>query len=308
MQSSVVTQTLRQGWTWHQRFLELFDRWSEDGFEFVRRDLPKIAGILLLAIVLITILRVVTRRLGEYSRRNTLPGGVRAQQLRTLSGVLYSVGVFVIVFLAALQILPVVGINIGPLLASAGIAGLAIGFGAQTLVKDVITGFFILIENQYDIGDTIKVADRTGVVEAMSLRSTVLRDSDGSLHTIPNSAITVVTNFTRDWTQIAMKVSVSYSEPSDKVIALLKDIGNELRENPQFKEAIVAQPEVPGIERVSGEEVEYLLLVKTEPGEQHAVSRELRRRIKECFEKNGIRPGGPSRVYVAETAVPKTGS
>lgn len=282
------------------RVWNLWDVWSDDLFEFVRRDLPKILAVLLIAFVLTRILKLITRRLSHLSKSGSLPSGVRTQQIRTLSGILYSSGVFVIALLAAMQILPLFGINMGPLLASAGVAGLAIGFGAQTLVKDVVTGFFILVENQYEVGDTIRIADKTGVVELMSLRRTILRDADGSIHTIPNSSIAVVTNFTRDWTQITMHVSVAYSEPSDKIVRLLNEVGTELQEDPAFKDAIVGKPEVPGIEKVSGQEVDYLLLVKTTPGRQYAVSRELRRRIKECFQKNQVQPGGPSQVYVLD--------
>src|SRR5207244_12006129 len=114
------------------------------------------------------------------------------------------VGMFVIIFVACLEILSLLGINLGPLLASAGIAGLAIGFGAQTLVKDVINGFFILLENQYDIGDNIRVAGVKGTVEAMNMRSTVLRDEDGTVHIIPNSEINIVSNATRDWSQLTL--------------------------------------------------------------------------------------------------------
>ena len=117
---------------------------------------------------------------------------------------IYSVGVFIIMFVAALQILPLLGINMGPLLASAGIAGVAVGFGAQTLVHDFINGFFILVENQYDIGDTIKIAGVQGTVEAMTLRRTVLRDGDGTVHNVPSSEIKVVSNLTRDWTQLSI--------------------------------------------------------------------------------------------------------
>lgn len=284
----------------HTRFLRLWDQWSDDAFEFVRHDVPKIIAVLLLAFVLTRILKVITRRLSHLSKKGSLPSGVRAQQIRTLSGVLYGVGVFVIAFLAAMQILPLVGINMGPLLASAGVAGLAIGFGAQTLVKDVVTGFFILVENQYEVGDTIKIADRTGVVELMSLRRTILRDGDGSLHIVPNSSIAVVTNFTRDWTQVQMHVSVAYSEASDKITKLLQDIGTDLQRDPAFKDAIVGSPEVPGIEKISGQEVDYLMLVKTKPGQQYGVSRELRRRIKEAFQKNNIQPGGAAQLYVLD--------
>ncbi len=207
-------------------------------------------------------------------------------------------------FLAALQVLPLLGINMGPLLASAGIAGLAVGFGAQTLVRDFINGFFILVENQYDIGDTIKIAAVQGAVEQMTLRRTVLRDDNGSVHTVPNGQITIVTNLTRDWTQLPMHVSVAYGADTDQVIKLLKEVGEEVANDPHFAEMIVATPQVPGIERVSGNEVDYLLLVKTRPGSQYAVSRELRRRIKACFEKNHIEPGNPNRVYVVEAPKP----
>jgi moderate conductance mechanosensitive channel len=296
---------VQAGWSGHQRLLKLFDQWSDDTFEFVRHDLPKIVAVLFIAFVLTRVLKLITRRLSHLSKTGSLPSGMRAQQIRTLSGVLYGVGVFIVAFLAAMQILPLIGINMGPLLASAGVAGLAIGFGAQTLVKDVVTGFFILVENQYEVGDTIKIADRTGVVELMSLRRTILRDGDGSLHIVPNSSITVVTNFTRDWTMVAMHVSVAYTESSDMVTKLLNQIGTEMVEDPAFKDAIVGKPEVPGIEKISAQEVDYLMLVKTKPGQQYAISRELRRRIKETFQKNNVQPGGQSQVFVLDKAPAK---
>ncbi|HEY3929118.1 MAG TPA: mechanosensitive ion channel family protein [Candidatus Koribacter sp.] len=284
----------------HKHLVGLFDQWSDDTFDFVRHDVPKILTVIIIALILIRILRLITRRLSHISKTGQLPSGVRAQQIRTLSGVVYSVGVFVILFLTIMSVLDTVNINIKPLLASAGIVGLAIGFGAQTLVHDVVTGFFILVENQFEIGDTVKLVDRTGVVEVMSLRRTVLRDSDGSLHVIPNSSITVVTNYTRDWTQIAMHVSVAYNEPSEKVTKLLNEVGTELQNDPAYGPSIVGKPEVPGIEKISAQEVDYLMLVKTTPGQQYVVSRELRRRIKECFQRNQVQPGGPSQVYVLD--------
>jgi len=215
--------------------------------------------------------------------------------------VITSVSVFVILFVATLEVLSLLGLNLGPLLASAGIAGLAIGFGAQTLVHDFINGFFILLENQYDLGDVVKIAGVKGSVEEMSLRRTVLRDDDGTLHTVPNSQITIVSNATRDWSQVALRVVVAYSESSDKVVGLLKEVGEEVRHDPAFADDIVADIQVPGIDRVGNGEAEYLLLVKTRPNKQYAVSRELRRRIKECFQKNNVQTAGPGRVYVLES-------
>ena len=280
---------------------ELADRWRVDALNFLRVGVPKILFILIVTFVLIRLLKAVTRRLHAFGDTKALPSGVRAQQLRTLSGVLYSAGVFVLVFVALLDILDKLGINMAPLLASAGIAGLAIGFGAQTLVHDVINGFFILMENQYEVGDVVRVGGVTGTVERMTLRATVLRDDQGALATVPNSKIDIVSNLTRDWAQVALHVSVAYTENTDKVIEVLKEVGVDLRNDPSFAELLVSDPQVPGIERVSGNEVDYVMLVKTRPGAQYAVTRELRRRIKECFEKNHIQPGGPGGVFIAQS-------
>jgi small conductance mechanosensitive channel len=265
---------------------------------------PRIIAVVIIAFILTRLLKIASRHLSDLSTSQGLPSALRAQQLRTLSSVIYSVGVFVIMFVAALQILPLLGINMGPLLASAGIAGVAIGFGAQTLVHDFINGFFILVENQYDIGDIIKIAGVQGKVEFMTLRRTVLRDADGTMHSVPSSQITVVSNQTRDWTQLSVLVSVAYNTDSDKVVKILQEIGEELTSDPAFSDMIVARAEVPGIEKVSGNEVEYLMLVKTRPGSQDTVRRELRRRIKAAFEENKIEPGNPNRVFVLDSGKP----
>ena len=283
---------------------QMLSAWGDDAFDFVRHQVPRIIGVLIIAFILTRLLKIASRHLAELGSREGMPSALRTQQLRTLSSVMFSVGVFVIMFLAALQILPLLGINMGPLLASAGIAGVAIGFGAQALVHDFINGFFILVENQYDIGDTIKIAGVQGVVEAMTLRRTVLRDDNGSLHSVRNGQITIVTNLPRHWAQLAMLVSVAYGADSDQVIKLLHQVGEEVANDPQFAEMIISKPEVPGIEKVSGSEVDYLLLVKTKPGLQYPVSRELRRKIKACFEKNHIEPGNPNRLYVVDAPKP----
>jgi moderate conductance mechanosensitive channel len=216
-----------------------------------------------------------------------------------------SVGVFVILFIAILEVLSLLGLNLGPMLASAGIAGLAIGFGAQTMVHDFINGFFILFENQYDLGDMVRIAGVKGTVEKMSLRQTVLRDEDGTVHIVPNSAIQIVSNTTRDWSQFPLRVVVAYSEPSEKIVKLLKAIGSEVRHDPEFSDDVVSDIEVPGIDRVGNGEAEYLMLIKTRPNKQYRVSRELRRRIKACFEKNNVQAAGPGRIYVMDQGTGK---
>src|SRR5580704_7514919 len=241
---------------------ELVRDWRSDTMVFLHHALPKVVLVVIVSFVLARMLRFVTGKVASLQARR-LPSGIRARQVQTLASVLTSIGVFIIVFVAALEVLPLFGLELGPLLASAGVAGLAIGFGAQTLVKDFINGFFILLENQYVIGDKVSIAGVKGTVEDMSLRRTTLRDDDGTIHVVPNSQITIVSNLTRDWSQVAMRVVVAYGEPSDRIIKLLEQIGEEIRHDPAFADKIVSEVQVPGIDRVGNGEAEYLMLLKT---------------------------------------------
>jgi small-conductance mechanosensitive channel len=281
--------------------------WGEDTRTFLRHDAPKILLVLIGVFVVIRLLRLITRKVPALQARR-LPPGVTAAEARTLAGVISNIGVSIIVFVAALEILPMLGLNVGPLIASAGVAGLAIGFGAQTLVHDFINGFFILLDRQYDIGDYVRVAGVKGTVEEMTLRHTALRDDDGTLHFVPNSQITIVSNTTRDWSQLTLRVVVAYSEPSARIINLLQQIGDEIRNDPQFATEIMSNVQIPGIDRVGNGEAEYLMLVKTRPTKQAAVSRELQRRIKECFEKNQVQTGAQGRLYVLDSTTKESRS
>jgi moderate conductance mechanosensitive channel len=282
---------------------DLLRNWRDDTIIFLHHDAPKLLLILAGSVLAIRVLRAVSSRI-TVLQSHRLPSGIRSQQIRTMAGVVNGVGVFGVLFVALLQILSLLGINLGPLLASAGIAGLAIGFGAQTLVHDVINGFFILLEDHFDIGDTVRTAGVKGSVEQMSLRRTVLRDDDGTVHIVPNSQITIVSNMTRDWSQVALRVTVAYDEPSDRIVALLQKIGEDVRHEPAFEAEIVSDIQVPGIEGVGNGEADYLMLIKTHPGAQYAVSRELRRRIKGEFLKEKIKVPGPGRVFVVDQNAP----
>jgi small conductance mechanosensitive channel len=283
----------------------LLHDWREDTLNFFRHDAPKVLVIILGAYVLIKLVRRFAQKSADLHIRK-LPPGIRVQQVRTVTSVLTSVGVLAIVFVAVLMVLSVFNFNLGPMLASAGIAGLAIGFGAQTLVHDFINGFFILLENQYDLGDVIRIAGVKGTVERMSLRNTVLRDEDGTVHIVPNSSIQIVSNTTRDWSQQALRVVVSYGESSEKIVRLLTEVSEEMRHDPDFSDDIVSDIQIPGIDRVGNGEAEYLMLIKTRPNRQWAVGRELRRRIKQCFEQNQVQTAGPGRVYVVDQGTGKT--
>lgn len=287
-----------------EKWPNLLRDWHDDLIWWARHGVPRLIVIFLLAFCFIRVLGVVTRHVIEFSKRRSTPA-LRMQQVRTLTGVIHSIGVFVIVFIALMQALPIFGVHIEPLLASAGIAGLAVGFGAQALVKDVINGFFILVENQYEIGDTIKASGVQGVVEEITMRRTVLRDGDGTVHIVPNGSIQIVSNMTRDWSQVALHVAVDYTENSDRVIQVLRDVAQNFYEDAEFHEDAVAAPEVPGIERVTGQEVDYLMLVKVRPGKQDAVARALRLRIKSAFEQNKIKAGSQVQVYIGQMPATK---
>jgi small conductance mechanosensitive channel len=279
---------------------ELLRDWRQDSHQFIQHDLPKILLVLFASFFLIRLLRAITNRVGTLTVTDRY-SDARARQVKTMAGVIGSVGKFTIFFVASLEILSQLGFNLGPLLASAGIAGLAIGFGAQTLVKDVINGFFILLENQYDIGDSVRAAGVKGNVEDMSLRRTVLRDDDGTVHTIPNSEIKLVSNMSRDWSQVLVRTTTAFTEPSEKITALLQKIGDTLAADAEYRADFVVSPRVLGIDRVANGEVDYLLAARTRPGRQYDISRELRRRIKDTFEQSQIQTGPPGRVFVAET-------
>jgi moderate conductance mechanosensitive channel len=287
------------------KFGNILHEWHNYMVEWTRDRAPKLAIILVLAVIFVRLLGIITRNVVALGQKDRIQGAVRAQQVRTVAGMIHSVGVFLIVFFAGMSILKdVFNINIEPLLASAGIAGLAIGFGAQALVKDVINGFFILVENQFEVGDTIKVAGVSGQVIAIAMRRTCLRDSDGTLHVVPNGAIQIVSNMTRDWSQVALHVAVDYAEDSDRVLKVLKEVAGGFYEDAAFKPDVVAEPMVPGIDRVRGREIDYLMLVKVRPGKQDAVARELRLRIKSSLEQNQIKAGIPAQLYI--TVPPET--
>jgi small-conductance mechanosensitive channel len=288
-----------------EKFGNILHEWHNYLVAWTRDRAPKLIVILLLAFVFVRILGAITRRIVAFSEKRAPDGLQRAQQVRTVAGVIRSVGVFLIVFFTLMSALKDgFNINIEPLLASAGIVGLAIGFGAQTLVKDVINGFFILVENQFQVGDVVRISGVSGKVEEITMRRTVLRDADGTLHVIPNGAIQLVSNTTRDWSQVTLQVAVDYSENSDRVVQLLQQVAQEFHEDSAFKQDLVSEPQVPGIDRVRGQEVDYLVLIKVRPGRQYDVGRELRRRIKACFEANKVRAGAPGLFVAAQASEP----
>lgn len=216
------------------------------------------------------------------------------QRATTLSQILRSVGKVVILFMAGLIILSKLGVNVAPILASAGIVGLAVGFGAQSLVKDVISGFFILAEDQYGVGDVIELSGQSGVVEKMNLRITQIRTQAGQLITIPNGGITTVINHSKEWACAVLDIGVAYDTDPDKVITVLKAVGEELMA--EMPDKIMGPVEVLGMEAFKESEVVFKMTIKTVPLAQWAVTRACRRKIWYRFQQEGIEIPFPHRV------------
>jgi len=220
----------------------------------------------------------------------------------TLSRVLVAAGEALIILVAVFMLLSELGIDIGPLLAGAGIVGVAIGFGAQNLIRDLLAGLFIILENQYRVGDVVKIADVSGLVEDINLRRTILRDLDGVVHVVPNGEIRVASNFTREWSRVNMNVSVAYGEDLDRAIAVINRVGRELAEDPQWAACILKAPQVLRVEKLGDSGIEIKILGDTKPLKQWDVMGELRLRLKKAFDEAGIEfPWPHTKVYFGNT-------
>jgi small-conductance mechanosensitive channel len=268
------------------------------GQHIVLDVLPKIAVIVFVAWVLIAILSFFTGRLARIAEKHAA-AATRVSQARTLSSVMRATGIGIIGFLAVMFILPLLGFNLAPLLASAGVAGVAIGLACQTVVKDCLNGMLVLLEDQYNVGDVVKLAGLSGQVEAMSLRKTTLRDGDGTLYIIPNSQITTVANMTRDYSIATINVDVDFSADPDEVISVLRNTALGVRNDPEFKDAFLADPTLLGVDSVKGSQVTYPILLKTKANQQWGAKRELQRRVKLALMEHHMLPGDPLRVFTA---------
>lgn len=270
---------------------DIIDRLSAilmlNGEDLLRVSL-RVFGIWLLAWLGLRVVRLTARRI-----ETTVDDGddsittLREKRGRTISQLLRSVGRVVIVTIAILMTFDVF-INIAPILAGAGILGLAVSFGAQSLVKDVISGFFFLVENQFAVGDVIEAAGRGGVVERMTMRVVVLRDLDGSMHVIPNGEIKVVSNKTRGWSRAVVDISVPHTEDLDKALAVVRDEAAQFSTDRVWGVQLDGPVEVLGVESLTDNSVVIRTLLKTQPGSQWSVAREFRRRLKNRFSRETI--------------------
>jgi len=269
---------------------------------YLHLDWAKLVSMAFVLIVTLVALRLLRMAVHGVARtildRDKEPDREVAQKAKTLSQVVETTGRIVVFTLAALTLLSLAGQDITPLLASAGIAGVAIGFGAQNVIKDWLGGFFILFENQYSVDDVIKVGSYSGLVEKMDLRRTVLRAADGSVVVIPNGEIRVVTNLTKEWSRVVMDVNVGYEADIDHAMEVLARAGAELAQEDEFAKLIIDSPEVLGVEALGEYHVTLRMLVKTQPLQQWSVARALRARIKKAFDREGIPVPYPHQVTI----------
>jgi len=278
-------------------------------WETVMFTVLRILLIMIIAWVALFAARVAMRRLeAALIDRGEKEGDIPSEaekRAETLARLLRQGIVILIWLMAALVVLRELGVEIGPILASAGVAGLAIGFGAQNLVRDVISGFFLILENQVRVGDVAVVNGTGGLVERVNFRTIVLRDLSGTVHVFPNGTITTLANLTREWSAYVFDIGVAYKEDVDRVMEIMREVGRELRADESFGHNMVADVEVFGVDAFADSAVVIKGRLRTKPIKQWDVGREYRRRLKHAFDAQGIEIPFPHRaIYFGEASKP----
>ncbi|MFV3127433.1 mechanosensitive ion channel domain-containing protein [Niveispirillum sp. KHB5.9] len=293
--------------------LLLLQAWGADALSWLGSDLgQRVASSSVTILIVLTLALVIWEMVNGAILRYlnaTDDQGIRLQRsarMRTLLPLMRNALTILLVTLAGLIVLSEFGVNIAPLLAGAGVIGLAVGFGAQTLVKDVITGLFILIEDTISVGDGVTVAGLSGGVEAMSIRSIRLRGYDGAVHTIPFSSVTTVTNSTKDFSFYVLNVTIDYAVDTDRVVGVLKDIGVQMQAEPDYGASILGPVEIAGVDAFQDSAVLIKGRIKTRAGQQWAVGREFNRRMKKRFDAEGITIPFPQQVLHINSGAPAT--
>ncbi len=272
----------------------------------------EIALIVLLAVVVRRLLRRVVHRTaaqakegGSARMRQLAPSLLassaavrarKAQRIDAIEDVVNSILGVIVWLVALLMMLGSVSIDIGPLIAGAGILGVALGFGAQDLVKDFLSGLFMLAEDQFGIGDVIDAGEASGVVESISLRTVRVRDVTGTLWHIPNGEIRRVGNMSQDWARALLDIGVSYDADIDEAARIIKEVADGMAQDDEFKDDFLDEPEIWGVQNLGPDSVDIRVVIKTDPGDQWTVARELRRRIKYALDEAEISIPYPQRT------------
>ena len=251
--------------------------------------------------------RFIDRLVKRLSGHPTSTADRRSVRARTMGSLLKSVATTVVFVVLLVMIVDEMGYPIAPLIASAGVVGLAVGFGAQSLVKDYLSGMFMISEDQYGVGDVVDLGEASGTIEAVGLRVTRLRDVNGTVWYVRNGEILRVGNMSQNWARTVLDIGVAYSADLDQVRRVLKEVAHDLWEDPAFEGLIIEEPEVWGVEALSADAVTVRVTMKTAPMEQWKVAREMRERIKDRFDAEGIEIPFPQRVVWHRTAAGSDG-
>jgi small conductance mechanosensitive channel len=277
--------------------MRFFDR----SFDWLSTSGLRVLFIAIGTFILLALLKRTVAKLRSMYE-GTLPNPAQMKRAYTLTHIVRDVARIIIFFVGVMMILSEIGIDLTPLLAAAGLGGLAVGFGAQSLVKDLISGFFILLENSVRVGDVVEVAGVSGVVEEIELRAIKLRDLSGNLHVVPNGVIDKVKNMTKDYSYYVFDLGVAYREDVDEVMAVLKEIAAELQADPAFGGDILEPLEMLGVDQFADSAVIIKCRIKTEPIKQWRIGREMNRRIKNTFDARGIEIPFPHQtIYWGES-------
>jgi small conductance mechanosensitive channel len=287
---------------------EITPKLVDMGIEAAQTSL-RIALIVIAAYVVIKALRIALDKLerlltraAEFTEQVPGAGGNR---IKTLIGVLGTIAVVLVWFVAVVTSLSHVGVNIGPILAGAGVVGLAVGFGAQNLVRDLVSGFFLILENQVRVGDIAVINGTGGLVEAISFRTIVLRDIEGVVHVFPNGTVATLANRTKGWSAYVLDIAVAYKEDTDRVVEIMRRVGTGMQAEALYGSLMLEPIEIFGVDQFADSAVNIKARLRTLPLQQWTVGREYRRRLKKAFDGEGIGIPFPHRtLYMGEASPP----
>ena len=285
---------------------ELLTELVVSGRDWLVNDMPGVLLILVLFFIVFKLVGFSFRRLSKKlidraDKKESVDTGESVKRINTLTGISQGFVRVLLWILFLMMLLQNVGINIGPFLASVGIISLAVGFGAQELVRDYISGFFMILENQIRVGDVAILNGTGGLVEKIELRTTTLRDFSGIVHVFQNGKINMLSNMTNEWSAMVFDIGVAYKEDVEKVMDIMKQVGDELSEDPDFKELILPPLEVFGLDEFASSALVIKARIRTKPIQQWTVGREYRKRLKKAFDQNNIEIPFPHRtVYWGE--------
>jgi small-conductance mechanosensitive channel len=265
----------------------------------------RILIVIVLAYALIRSTGLLVKRFEHDVTQGTTADALeRAKRARTLGSVVGRVATVCVSSLAALMVLNELGVNITPVLTGAGIAGLAVGFGAQTLVRDIISGFFLILEDQVRVGDGVVINGTSGLVEELNLRTIVLRDDEGTVHVFPNGSITTLANRSKDFSYYVISLGIPYGEDSDRVAEIVRGVGADMQKDPRFEPFILEPVEIIGVDSFSDWAVLFKFRIKTVAQRQGEIGREFRKRVRKALDAHGVQVPFPERIVTVRHAPP----